>query len=69
MLKMLKHGIMLDIFRKRREKYQAKACALRIFPSKEETSGKMLRDKGRMKNKVKSKVKTLGAIPQTPFFF
>ncbi|MEO5328502.1 MAG: hypothetical protein H7829_09670 [Magnetococcus sp. THC-1_WYH] len=27
----LKHGIMLDVFRKRREKHQAKACALRIF--------------------------------------
>ncbi len=25
--------------------------------------------KGRMKSKVKSKIKTLGAIPQTPFFF
>ncbi|MBF0134292.1 MAG: hypothetical protein HQL75_17115 [Magnetococcales bacterium] len=31
MLKVLKHGIMRDVFRKNREKHHAKARALRIF--------------------------------------
>ncbi|MEO5327735.1 MAG: hypothetical protein H7829_05765 [Magnetococcus sp. THC-1_WYH] len=31
LLKVLKHGIMRDIFRKNREKHHAKARALRIF--------------------------------------
>ncbi len=71
MLKVLKHGIMRGIFRRRREKYHAKARAYAFFPLKRKGTGKMLRDKGRVKNKIKNKnkIKTLGAIPQTPFFF
>ncbi|MEO5327550.1 MAG: hypothetical protein H7829_04830 [Magnetococcus sp. THC-1_WYH] len=70
-------GIMLDVFRKRREKHQAKARACAFFPLKEEAREKCFGIKGawkskvksKIKSKIKSKVKTLGAIPQTPFFF
>ncbi|MBF0173691.1 MAG: hypothetical protein HQL83_09640 [Magnetococcales bacterium] len=31
-------------------------------------AGILLRVKGRVKNKIKIKINTLGAIPQTPFF-
>ncbi|MBF0132963.1 MAG: hypothetical protein HQL75_10315, partial [Magnetococcales bacterium] len=40
MLKVLKHGIMRGIFRRRREKYHAKARACAFFPLKEKAREK-----------------------------
>ncbi|MEO5328863.1 MAG: hypothetical protein H7829_11545 [Magnetococcus sp. THC-1_WYH] len=43
MLKVLKHGIMRDVFRKNREKHHAEAHALRIFFRKNKKREKKMR--------------------------
>ncbi|MEO5327738.1 MAG: hypothetical protein H7829_05780 [Magnetococcus sp. THC-1_WYH] len=64
LLKVLKHGIMRDIFRKNREKHHAKAHALRIFFHKNKKREKKCVGYGARENQKQNP----GGNPPDPFF-